>query len=168
MPIPILALCEAGLPLQRTISGYDVYKNPSISSFPNGSAALYVRNGVPHIEIPVDDLCTELVDLAAARVQLREKYLSVVSVYARPRVKVAVDAIVKELCKRCPTPVIICGDWNAHHELWGDARIDERGRLLAEIFEVEELAIANDGSPTFFRYPASFSAIDVTAHSSEL
>ncbi|XP_040073105.1 uncharacterized protein LOC120845332 [Ixodes scapularis] len=40
--------------------------------------------------------------------------------------------------------------------------------MLAEQFGEHNLAVANDGSPTFFRPPCTFSAIDVTAHSPEI
>ncbi|KAM7313868.1 uncharacterized protein ISCGN_003655 [Ixodes scapularis] len=69
---------------------------------------------------------------------------------------------------RITDPVVICGDWNAHHALWGDTREDARGRMLAEQFGEHNLVVANDGSPTFFRPPCTFSAIDVTAHSPEI
>ncbi|XP_040070198.1 uncharacterized protein LOC115331806 [Ixodes scapularis] len=40
--------------------------------------------------------------------------------------------------------------------------------MLAEQFGEHNLVVANDGSPTFFRPPCTFSAIDVTAHSPEI
>ncbi|KAG0417347.1 hypothetical protein HPB47_005676 [Ixodes persulcatus] len=40
--------------------------------------------------------------------------------------------------------------------------------MLAEQFAEHNLVVANDGSPTFFRPPCTFSAINVTAHSAEI
>ncbi|KAM7298241.1 uncharacterized protein ISCGN_018853 [Ixodes scapularis] len=81
---------------------------------------------------------------------------------------VEVAGLVDSLRTRITDPVVICGDWNAHHALWGDTREDARGRMLAEQFGEHNLVVANDGSPTFFRPPCTFSAIDVTAHSPEI
>lgn len=39
-PIPVLALCEGALPGSESLPGYVKYTNPSLSTFPYGSAAL--------------------------------------------------------------------------------------------------------------------------------
>lgn len=167
-PIPLLALSEAGLPNMRSISGYTAYRNATISTFPNGSAILYVRNNYNHSEVDVRDLCSDELDMAAVRVQIQDKIICVASIYMRPRVKVNVQQIIANLVKRCSGRLIICGDWNAHHSLWGDTRNDRRGQDLAHTFEKNNLVVANDGSPTFYRPPSSLSAIDITVHSLDL
>ncbi|KAM7304186.1 hypothetical protein ISCGN_014086 [Ixodes scapularis] len=63
---------------------------------------------------------------------------------------------------------LICGDFNAHNVAWGSLRTDRRGDALMRVIEKLGLAVANDGQPTFFRPPNSYSAIDVTAHSPSL
>ncbi|KAM7312050.1 uncharacterized protein ISCGN_008955 [Ixodes scapularis] len=167
--IPILALCEAGLPGNRSIPGYFAYKNPSIPSFPNGSAAIYIQKAIPHHVVDVSDLCTVNRDLVAVRAEIAGRRLTIISIYVRPGGgAVEVAGLVDSLRTRITDPVVICGDWNAHHALWGDTREDARGRMLAEQFGEHNLVVANDGSPTFFRPPCTFSAIDVTAHSPEI
>lgn len=168
-PIPILALSEAGLPNDRSISGYYCYKNPTMSGFPDGSAALYIRKALPQHQIDTSDLCTQDIELVAARVMLTGRSLCVASVYVRAgKSGIKISEVVKEICQRCEDPILLCGDWNAHHSLWGASRDDTRGRALAKCFEECDLAVANDGSPTFFRPPDTYSAIDITVHSTDL
>lgn len=152
-PIPILALTEAGLPGNTSLSGYVAHKNPSIATFPNGSAALYVRRDVPHIVLPVQQLCTDVIEVAAVRVRLGEKDLSVASVYVRARARTSLRPFLELLCDQCPAPRVICGDFNAHHSLWGDKTTDARGKDLVDSLDPLSLTVANDGSPTFYRPP---------------
>lgn len=158
IPIPILALSEAGLPNGRTIPGYIRHGNPSIPSFANGSAMIYIRREIPHVALPVQDLCSTYLEVTAVQVCLGNRKLSVVSVYISPRRKVSMEAFIKDLCIRCPSPRIICGDFNAHHSLWGDKIADFRGKELVAAADAADLCIANDGKPTFFRPPGSWSA----------
>lgn len=158
--IPILAFSEAGLPKDQSISGYYCYRNPTMTGFPNGSAALFIRKAVPQLQIDTTDLCTEDLEIIAARVKFNNQILCVVTVYVRVgkgRIKVA--DCVKEICQRCEDPILMCGDWNAHHGLWGANRDDTCGRALVRAFEECNLAVANDGSPTLFRPPDIYSAI---------
>lgn len=168
-PIPILALSEAGLPKNFTLTGYFCYNNPTMSGFPNGSASLFIRKTLPQQQIDTKDLCTQDMEITAARVMVAGQNLCVTSVYVRAgKSGIKVADLVKGICQRCNDPIILCGDWNAHHSLWGGSRDDTRGRTLIKCFEEYNLAVANDGSPTFFRPPDTYSAIDITAHSIDL
>uniref|UniRef100_L7LY18 Putative tick transposon n=1 Tax=Rhipicephalus pulchellus TaxID=72859 RepID=L7LY18_RHIPC len=166
--IPILALSEAGLPRQRSITGYVTHKNPSITSFPNGSAAVYIRREVPHVALNVADLCTDVIEVSAIRAQIGNQKVSIASVYASPHKKISIEKFLEDLCHRCPAPRIICGDFNAHHTSWGDKSSDARGRCLESAIDKLDLCIANDGNVTFLRPPACTSIIDLTLHSSDV
>lgn len=120
VPIPILALCEAGLPPHRSIPGYVRYSNPTIPSFTNGSAALFVRKSLPQHSLKVSDLCSEHLEVVVAQVTVYGKPLCIGSIYARPgKTGLPIAQTIYELNKRCSSPLVLCGDWNVHHELWG-------------------------------------------------
>lgn len=69
-----------------------------------------------------------------------------------------------------PPPVIIMGDFNAHHTSWGSYHCDTFGRLLFEMFEEANLCLCNDGSPTRRVLPSQNpkSAVDLTLCSPSL
>lgn len=96
MPVPILALSEAGLPSSRSISGYVAHKNQSIPTFPNGSAALYIRREIPHYVLPVQDLCSSALEVTAVQMRLGNRSLSVASVYVSSRQKVSMREIIRD------------------------------------------------------------------------
>lgn len=66
-------------------------------------------------------------------------------------------------------PSVYSGDLNAHHQTWGCANTDSRGRLVLEVIEELGLTINNDGSITrIARPPSRPSAIDLTFSSPSL
>ncbi len=44
--------------------------------------------------------------------------------------------------------VVWCGDFNAHHTLWGRDKTDSNGRAVAELLDEKNLVGINDGSST--------------------
>ncbi|KAH6932383.1 hypothetical protein HPB50_005099 [Hyalomma asiaticum] len=77
-------------------------------------------------------------------------------------------SLIKDICSRCPPPRILCGDFNAHHSLWGDKMVDARGKEIVDAMGAENLCVANDKKPTFFRPPNSTSVIDLVIHSADV
>ncbi|KAH6926680.1 hypothetical protein HPB50_021195 [Hyalomma asiaticum] len=59
---------------------------------------------------------------------------------------------------------VLCGDFNAHHSLWGDKMVDARGKEIVDAMDAENLCVANDKKPTFFRPPNSTSVIDLVCN----
>lgn len=78
--ILILALSEAGLPRQRSVTGYVTHKNSTITTFPNGSAAVYIRREIPHVAPNLVDLCTDVIEVCAIRAQIGNRKVSIVCV----------------------------------------------------------------------------------------
>lgn len=59
-------------------------------------------------------------------------------------------------------PLVICGDFDAHHSSWGCNNDDFKGRELLESFTDCQLTNLNDGSSTLFTANNTKSAIDLT------
>lgn len=73
------------------------------------------------------------------------------------------------LGKYSSTPVLIGGDLNARHPLWGDNVEDSRGTQVVDFLEASNLHCVNDpGSPPTFLRRDRASWIDVTVASSDL
>ena len=66
-------------------------------------------------------------------------------------------------------PLLLLGDLNAHHQLWGNDGNSPRGRALESIFDDLELICLNDGSFTFISSSnGARSAIDLVVSSPQL
>lgn len=170
-PIPILAISEGGLPFPSGISGYTKYVCPTISTFPTGSAVLFIKNIIPQCAVDLRPVCCANAEFVAATVLLLNRKLTVVSVYMRPSEAQDQASMLERLTRihqLCPGDVILCGDFNAHHNLWGSRSPTRRGRDIVQAMETLDLIVANTGEPTFFRPPNTYSAIDLTLHSSTL
>ncbi len=61
-------------------------------------------------------------------------------------VRVLEHAIEKEI------PIILCGDFNAHSEVWGLHKSDARGRIIEDLLIAYGLCELNEGdTPTWSR-----------------
>lgn len=98
-----------------------------------GRAMLCVRRNLPHnvVRTSVDKdfeyvACTVRFDATTA--------IIVVSTYLAPNVRISSEQ-VNDLLTGLPVPFIICGDFNAHSAIWGNAHSDVRGRLLEKVID---------------------------------
>ncbi|KAG0421471.1 hypothetical protein HPB47_002637 [Ixodes persulcatus] len=167
-PSPVLALVEAGLPGKRTLPGYVKLTTQSIPSFPHGCAALFIRQGVPYFQVDTSQLCTLSAEFVAARVSIGKRTFHVLVGYVRPDGTEWPTDDLLTWCKNIDGDLLLCGDLNAHSEAWGSRKTDKRGDAVTKMLEELNLVVANDGGPTFFRPPSTYSAIDVTAHTPTL
>ena len=70
---------------------------------------------------------------------------------------------IESLISELPEPFIIMGDMNAHNPLWGDSRLDERGKILEELLLNIDICLFNHTFPTYIhRVDGSKSALDLS------
>jgi len=58
--------------------------------------------------------------------------------------------------------VIVCGDFNAHHTLWGCNTNDKKGDLLADMIQTSGMVVCNKGTDATFQSGNRSSIVDVT------
>ncbi|KAL4134772.1 hypothetical protein QTP88_006487 [Uroleucon formosanum] len=58
--------------------------------------------------------------------------------------------------------VIVCGDFNAHHTLWGCRTNDKKGDLLADMIQALGMVVCNKGTKATFQSGNRSSIVDVT------
>lgn len=78
--------------------------------------------------------------------------VTIASVYAEPGGPCDVILCILEAPAREETgPLIIMGDFNAKHEVWGGEATDERGEAITDLAGAVNLEVANDreSEPTF-------------------
>ena len=130
----------------------------------HGGVLLAVHRGVPSRKLELRT-CLQAV---AARILFDHRSLTVCSVYlppgnALPRLELS--RLIAEL----PPPMLILGDFNGHHTLWGCKETDARGRVLERLILEESLAILNTGTRTHVTMPSgATSALDLSLSSPQL
>ena len=134
------------------IPHYRFFSSPhSISS-----SAILLHHSVACSSLPAPPAlpCTVL------RVFLR-RWISLVSLYLPPSRPIDFDAL-HSLLSGLPPPLLVVGDFNCRHTLWGDSIVTSRGRSLERFLQTFDLALLNAGSPTHFDLRTqSFSCLDL-------
>lgn len=111
-----------------------------------GGAAIGIRTDISHTVL---DLNTEF--QAVAIRTTGSSAVTVVSIYIPNRDFIKSLHIKRELDKlfmELPSPVLILGDFNAHHQSWGSNTSDSRGNALCDTFMKHNVIPLNDGEPT--------------------
>lgn len=122
-----------------------------------GGAAILLHKSVPHTPIP---LRTTL-HAAATRIHLGCDY-TVCSLYLAPSTPVT-KMDLDDLFRQLPSPVVVLGDFNIRHPLWGDSITSPNANILVDLLPKYSLGCLNSGLPTFERLDQrSSSCIDVT------
>lgn len=126
----------------------------------HGGVALYIHNSIPFEKI---EICSPI-QIVAARIHISDyRMMTIASVYVPPRNNQELEDLF-QCIKTLPKPMVVMGDFNAHHVNWGNANSDRRGNLLQDFCLNNGLNIINDGSATHL----SGTTIDLTLVSPEI
>ncbi|KAJ8919751.1 hypothetical protein NQ315_006280 [Exocentrus adspersus] len=99
---------------------------------------------------------------------LHSPNVAIINIYNPPDTRVT-TASWRRLVNSLPKPVIITGDFNGHHPMWGCASSNLNGRTIVETLEDTRLIVLNDGTPTRLTPPnQNPSAVDLTLSSSDI
>lgn len=139
----ILAISETWLEpgsLYR-VPGFNVLRSDRKDGF--GGAALLIKCNYffKTVNLPVHS--NEHLDIVAALVS----GVTYVSVYISEK-DTSVIPILKSILECLQSPIVVLGDFNAHHSSWGAPRDDLFGIRIADLLDDLNLGILNDGSPT--------------------
>jgi endonuclease/exonuclease/phosphatase family metal-dependent hydrolase len=92
-----------------------------------GVALLVRENIISQTQIPLDDLCLECLDAVAVLININNKPTLMVSAYQKPK-KINIEDFVKLMGRN--ESVIIAGDLNSKHGIWGCRVDNQSGRKL--------------------------------------
>ena len=125
---------------------------------PQGGVSIFVKKNIPHSQIKLD---TPL-QAVAATVSCHRP-ITVCSIYIPPHLHFS-DGDLDHLLLQLPRPVLIMGDFNAHSPVWGDDKLDARGRSMELFLTNNNLCVLNSKNSHTYIHPASGSrtAIDLT------
>ena len=151
-----LKLSNSSLPFNISKLYKTYSKLPDNNLIPKGGSMIALKTNIPHNQITLNTA------LQAVAVSLPTGELkSICSVYLPPNDPVTEDQLLN-LTTQLPKPALIVGDFNAHNPLWYDQNLDERGEIVQNLTETEDLLILNEDCPTFFRtYDQATSNIDL-------
>lgn len=160
----LLAISETWLKPESNfrIQGFNILRHDRSDGY--GGTALLIRNNHTFSSLSIPSFNSETLQAVAARVG-EVTYLSIYISEKDLNALPIVDTIIDSL----PKPIVVLGDFNAHHSLWGAPNNDSMGNGLMEIINDHNLCVLNDGCPT--RRPVLGqvpSHVDITLSSPEL
>ena len=122
-----------------------------------GGSSILVKQDILHSPI---NLNTRF-QAVAIRLTLH-KTITLCSVYLPPTYNFNRQDL-EDLISQLPKPFLLVGDFNSHNPLWGDDRLDDRGRRIEDFVASNFLSLMNDGSYTYL-HPGygTYTAIDLT------
>lgn len=105
-----------------------------------------IKNFVPSFEIKLQ---TDL-EVIAVQIFSKPKNITVCNIYIPPSLNDAVEQLEKVI-KQLPkdNPLLLLGDFNAHHALWDSPQNNARGEKLYELIEGRSMILLNESVPTF-------------------
>ena len=163
----LTGLCPSIICLQETflkptdnlnIRGYTLYNHiHQAGDRASGGSSIVVNNSVPQSLIPLN---TNL-QAVAVKVTLH-KPIHVCSIYLPPGDRFNI-ADIEHLISQLPKPFIIMGDFNSHSNVWGCRDTDQKGRIIEDVINRNNLLLYNNKSYTYL-HPGTgtYSAIDLT------
>ena len=141
-----------------TLKDHSCYsKNCSDSDRASGGVAIIVNNSVPHHLIKLETI----LQAVAVNISLN-KTITLCSVYLPPSLPIDVKKL-DHLVDQLPEPLILMGDFNSHHTMWGCIDTNDKGRIIEDFVAKHDLVLLNDKSSTYL-HPAtgSYSSLDLT------
>ena len=102
----------------------------------SGGSSIVVNNSLPQSQIHLN---TKAV---AVKVTLH-KPIHVCSIYLPPGDRFNI-AELEHLIAQIPKPFIIMGDFNSHSNVWGCRDTDQKGRIIEDVINRNNLLMIND------------------------
>lgn len=134
-----------------------------------GGVAIFVSNKIPFTVIKFQNNFNDKIEVCGILININGKKLSVMSLYRPPNIKATVTDYVN-IFKQMSHSVVIGGDFNAHHGLWGSSINNHDGSILVDALDYfSNFVVGNNGSATKITAPnIAISAVDITILSSDL
>ena len=124
-----------------------------------GGVCLVVREDIAYEPVK---LKSEL-EIVAAKVWLEKDPLILISMYLPPGESNAkIERELQLITDQLQMPVMILGDYNAHHINWGSEVSDYRGKIVSEWATKNSLIILNNTEPTYLHSNGKFFHIDLS------
>ena len=163
----ILALQETKLKQKHLtrISNYEIIRKDRIHEDGGGGVCLLIRNDIAFIPVNIKSN----LEVIAVKVYLNKTPIVIASIYLAPEMNNQnIEDLMQEIIDKVQGPILLIGDYNAHHVDWGSESSDYRGRMVSEFATKNSLTILNNGEPTYFSQRGGFTHIDLALTSNSI
>lgn len=161
LSIDILILNETWLKTSDTVKfkGYKMFRKDSDTGY--GGVAIICKKSLTCSEIVTT--CTDRIQLLSVSVKIKQNsFLTVLGAYCPPRPGRFPVNTLKNIITSLPSPILVMGDFNAHHTAFGSSSNKPRGIQIYDMLDELNMCILNDGQSTTLARPnQSPSAIDI-------
>ena len=138
-------------------NGYVSFSKPGPGGTHHGGITTLVHKSTPHNLLKIDTPLQAI----ATQVTFKQS-VTVCNIYIPPNSASCLEDL-KHLIPQLPRPLLLTGDLNAHHPLWGGKYTNAIGRDIEKIIEDLGLCLLNDRfTKTFLSHNGTRSAIDLS------
>lgn len=127
-------------------------------------SAILIRHSIPFSHIPLPSLSSSINAVA-----IRAFNVSFLSIYI-PHPRTCLGPELRSIISSLPSPILVMGDFNTHHTMWGSHFCDGFAPVLVYIIDDVNLCVLNDGSPTrrVLPHQNSKSVVDLSLSSASI
>ena len=122
------------------VSGFSCLREDRNDGY--GGSAILIRHSSPYSRIPLPSHSQQINAVAVRAFNI--SFLSAYIPHPSPSLFLELKSIISAL----PSPVLVLGDFNTHHTMWGCYYCDRFSPSLVDMIDDVDLCILNDGSPT--------------------
>lgn len=126
------------------IPGYVLHRADRIGRR-RGGVAILIQEGVAHHRVSFT--VPPGLEAIAVRLHSRHQQLTIVSVYLPPNAPFPATSL--SLLTKLDSNLVLAGDFNCRHTLWGCNNITWRGKCLATFLDEHHLTVHSPFSPTY-------------------
>ena len=147
------------------IPGYN-YTHSFRTQKSGGGSAIYIKDCICFSPIKFQKF--EDIEIEVAGVQFLDKNsleITLISVYIAPGQNLTTEHLNQLLISK---NLIMVGDFNAKHNIWGSPVNDYRGKMIERFIENNNLVCLNNGEPTRMHFNGSLSHLDLIIASQNL
>ncbi|VDI46656.1 Hypothetical predicted protein [Mytilus galloprovincialis] len=108
----------------------------------HGGTAIYVRENLPYLKKNIDSN----LEISCIKFNFDNNDITLVNLY-----DTASDTKLPQynnIFDQIEGKFLLCGDFNAHHTMWGGKHTDTKGRELFSFLEYKDIVLLNDGTGT--------------------
>ncbi|HBK81992.1 MAG TPA: hypothetical protein DDZ41_00075, partial [Flavobacterium sp.] len=118
-----------------------------------GGVAILIKNSFKYspIFLQLYHIDNSLLECVGCNIYLDSFNFTIFTCYIPSNKQISSDKLnffFKEFKEKAFNHLLICGDFNAHNNLWGDTVSDSRGDYLSQCLDYNNLIVLNEGLPT--------------------
>lgn len=149
--IDIAILAETFLKPEQVfhIHNYNILRKDRITST-YGGVAILMRKSINFKPLSINATNANI-EIVACEFNSNIGNIVIISIYIPPSTSFN-SRDLNNIIQQIPanSNFMLCGDFNAHHPMWGDTNMDSKGTYVVNFIEDNNLNLLNDGSKTFF------------------